>query len=58
LTTFGRSYCDIYISLNIKELTPAFYGQFMRRKVVTVTGFANYTSKIATEKYNKQIMLK
>ena len=39
LTTFGRSYYSNNISLDIKDLTPAFYGQFMRPNVVKVTGF-------------------
>jgi hypothetical protein len=32
IATFDRSYCVIYISLNMKQLTPAIYAQIVPAK--------------------------
>jgi hypothetical protein len=44
LTTFGRSNYHNFISLDIKDLTPATYGQFIPAKGVQGHRLFRYTS--------------
>ena len=51
LTTFSRSYYNNNISLDIKDLTPGFYGQFMWPNVVWGTGFPNLQGESPWRRY-------